>query len=370
MTNSSQQLIVVAGGGWSTNVGNGFYNLGTLHLLETAYPDARIVLLSDHEGYWDFRHRRVPDNSLRFLDHISPDYLVLHGCFLTSSFPQMWNQTFNLLESRGTKLIFLSAGLMRYSDEEISVCRSFLEKHTPFIFISRDAITHSEFEDLIEVSYNGIDTAFFASEALPRIDLELPPYIITTFDKHPEPSLRIEDEFGKKRKRYGNNGLLPRQTRNFKFRGDRWITDFPMLRFLLSTRLGKFYPYIEAALLPKRRYKKKIGDLMIVRTDHQSNPWFVRKMYRAPNSFAWDLPEPYLALYANADLVLSDRVHACVAALAYNRPAMLFSGSPRSLILDRVGAKEIRRMPSLVNPDQLKAEKAQMIEFMRSIPLV
>jgi hypothetical protein len=91
-------------------------------------------------------------------------------------------------------------------------------------------------------------------------------------------------------------------------------------------------------------------------------------MYRAPTSFTWDLPDPYLALYAHAALVLSDRVHACVAALAYGRPAMLFSKSPRALILERVGANRIEQRPITISQDELRGEKEKMIRFLRSIP--
>ena len=98
MQAQKNRTIAVVGGGWSTNVGNGFYNLGTIHILKQIFPEDRIVLLSDQEAYWDFRNHKTPTNSLRFLDHIRPDYIVLHGCFLTKYFPAMWEKTFQLLQ--------------------------------------------------------------------------------------------------------------------------------------------------------------------------------------------------------------------------------------------------------------------------------
>lgn len=368
MMKRKPRLIAVAGGGWSTNVGNGFYNLGTLYVLKQVFPEDRIVLLCDHEANWDFRRRQTPKNSLRFLDHIVPDYLVLHGCFLNSFFPQMWDQTFQQLTARGTKLLFLSAGLMRYSEQEIAICREFLKKYPPFAFISRDSVTYSKFSDLVKYSYDGIDTAFFVPEAFPPIELDIPPYIVCTFDKLPEPALRVEQAKPSTGGAVSLDALGLEQTREFEFLGQRWVAEFPSIRFRLSDRLGKFYPYVEAALFPGRRYDTKVDRFLIVRADHQSNPWFVRKMYRALNSFAWDLPEPYLALYANAALVLSDRVHACAAALAYGRPAMLFSRSPRALILERVGANQIKQRPITVSQEELRSEKERMIGFLRSIP--
>lgn len=361
------RTIAVVGGGWSTNVGNAFYNLGTLYLLRQIFPKDRIILICDNEGYWDFRHHQTPKNSLRFLDHIVPDYLVLHGCFLTTFFPRMWDQTFQRLRKRGTRLLFISAGLEHYSIEEVAVCREYIQRNPPFLFVSRDSITYSKLGDTTEFSYNGIDTAFFAPEAFPPIRLDLPPYIVCTFDKLPEPILHIEPE---KLNRTSGTEFISESNRKteFKFAGQSWAVEFPWARSKLATPLDKFYPYVEALLLPRRHYQTAAGPFMILRTDHQCNPWFVRKMYRAPNSFAWDLPEPYLALYANSALTLSDRVHACVVTLAYGKPAMLFSRSPRALIIERLGVDKIKQKPTSISQEKLQEEKTEMIRFLKSVP--
>ncbi|MBI5635266.1 MAG: polysaccharide pyruvyl transferase family protein [Nitrospirae bacterium] len=363
------RTVAVVGGGWSTNVGNGFYNLGTLHVLKTIFPNDRIFLFSDQEANWDYRRHQTPKNSIRLLDHITPDYLVLHGCFLSSSFPGMWNPTFQRLKEKGTKVLFISAGLTHYTDFEVEVCRNYLRRNPPYLFLSRDAVTYSKFNDLVEFSYNGIDTAFFVSEAFPPVEMDFPPYVILNFDKLPEPVLSIENGRGRDHGSAQAAVATLERRMEFEHADTRWSLEFPLVRYKLSNSLGKFYKYFEAALLPERNAKTKVGPFTIIRTDHQSNPWFVRKMYRAPNSFAWDLPEPYLALYANTALTLSDRVHACVASLAYGRPAMLFSRSPRSLILDRVGAKDIKHKPLSVSGDQLQFEKEKMMDFLQHIPL-
>lgn len=368
MTLSKSRTIAVVGGGWSTNVGNGFFNLGTLEVLKQVFPEDRIVLLCDQESNWDFRNRQTPKNSLRFLDHIAPDYIVLHGCIFNSYLPQMWSETFRRLTAKGTRILFLSTGLMHYSDEEIAKCREFLQDNPPFLFVSRDAVTYGKFNDLAEFAYDGIDTGFFVPEAFPPIKLDLPPYVACTFDKLPEPTLRLGQKGASEIVSDNNDAFGLMQRTDFEFAGQPWILEFPLARYKLSNLLGKFYPYVEAVLLSGRKYSSEVGSFKIVRMDHQSNPWFVKKMYRAPNSFAWDLPEPYLAIYANAALTLSDRVHACVASLAYGKPAMLFSRSPRSLILDRVGVTEIRNRAVKISQSRLYREKEQMVDFLRGIP--
>jgi hypothetical protein len=54
-----------------------------------------------------------------------------------------------------------------------------------------------------------------------------------------------------------------------------------------------------------------------------------------------------------------------VATLAYGKPAKLFSTSPRAYLLDRLGAKNIRKELTKIDPEWLKYEKLAMINFLR-----
>jgi hypothetical protein len=82
-----------------------------------------------------------------------------------------------------------------------------------------------------------------------------------------------------------------------------------------------------------------------------------------PNTVISDLPYDYLTLYANAECVYSDRVHACVAALAYGRKAQLFHSTPRGGLFEAVGASQIREHPVALDPVFIEAKRAEQIRM-------
>lgn len=105
---------------------------------------------------------------------------------------------------------------------------------------------------------------------------------------------------------------------------------------------------------------------MILRPEHRFNPHVTWKIYKQINAVASDEPFTYFNVYAHTVLTLSDRVHACVATLAYGNPAMLFTPSLRSALFDRLGLSEIRQRPVVLDPAQLRLEKDREMEFLRA----
>lgn len=79
------------------------------------------------------------------------------------------------------------------------------------------------------------------------------------------------------------------------------------------------------------------------------------------NTVISDLPYDYLTLYANAECVFSDRVHACVAALSYGRRAKLFSSTPRGGLFESIGANGIREEPVAIDAELLEAKRSEQI---------
>lgn len=356
--------VVVAGGGWSTNVGNAFFNLGTLHALRTVLPDVDVFLLSDQPGNLDFVRRRSPRNSLNIFNYLDADLVVLHGSVLTRYLPRVWAESFRKLRDRGAKVAFIGSGLFEYSKAEIQICRDFLKQYPPFVFMARDSETYQHFHDLAEHSYDGIDCAFFLPEAFTPTGLGLPPYFILNFDKSPEPSIACLAN--------GNCAGLPAApatngVAQFELNSKHWGISFPRFRGHLARRLHKFYPYVESLIPLQAARPESVGGQMIVRADHQFNPICLRKMFRSPNSFCWDLPEPYLCLYANADLTLTDRIHAALVTLAYGKPAMLFSSSGRARILERVGISGIDKKPVYLDQSRVAQERDKMLRFLGQV---
>ena len=130
---------------------------------------------------------------------------------------------------------------------------------------------------------------------------------------------------------------------------------------------SRAYPYLDGLmlkLLGKGAGPEKMGDRLIVRTDHRYNPFFVPKTYRGQNTYSGDVPYSYLNIYANADCVFSNRVHACVAATSFGKPAMLFTRSPRAYLLKRLGLEGIKDGPVMMDLDRLAEEKASMTAWL------
>ena len=59
--------------------------------------------------------------------------------------------------------------------------------------------------------------------------------------------------------------------------------------------------------------------------------------------FVSEMAEDYLHLYANCDTVFTDRVHACVAALAFGNRARLIDKTPRAYLFERVDCGNVRQ---------------------------
>ncbi len=270
---------------------------------------------------------------------------------LTTSFPALWEDTFTALKARGTRFILLGAAMFRYTDEERAINLEFLRRFRPAIISTRDVPTYEAFKDAADFTYSGIDSGFFASDAYVPFRLTGPDYITVNFDRWPEPSIRLDEE----------NGAADRR---FEYLSHLWSLKFPRLQYYLSSK-DKVKSYL-GALLDVRRLPKKLGDYVVIRPEHRFNPHVTWKIYKQANAVASDEPWSYFTLYANTQLTISDRVHACVATLAYGKPAMLFSPSPRSKLFDRLGLDEIRNRPVTLDREILRSIKDEEISFLKN----
>ena len=360
----------MSGGFWSSNIGNCFMQLGIERILERAAPDKRLVTLGDQPAWW---HPKLvtPKNAFNLLDYVRPDFMVVYGIFLNRNLENIWGKTLKILHSRKVKIIALGVGMTEYNDREIKRCRSFLS-HYPFhVLVSRDGATYKYFSDLAEHAYNGIDPAFFIPDRFRPLPIEgLGKYIMFTFDKIPEPRVIVSD----------------RQTREdgfFEFNGKRWKMLFPNRGVFTSrrfSRLKKLYAsssqrgdmkircyYIAGGEKKYREtYPEKIDGFLVIRPDHRSNPMVAKDVFKKRNSFAFDSPYSYLNLYAKTAATFSDRVHACIATLAYGRPAMLFNPTPRIGIFERLGIDNITKKLESLPEERLKAEKDSLISFLKN----
>jgi hypothetical protein len=342
--------IGVLAGYWSTNIGNSFFQLGALHVLQKALPQDDVFLINDQPGYWN-RRKGNPPTSLVLAECLKLDFVVLSGPVFKPEFPQILGQTLRRLHQRDVGIVVLSAGMMDYSPAAIRDYRRWISDSPPVVFTTRDSETYERLQDLARFSYDGIDTAFFVSDLHRASRLELGDYIVFNFDKWPEPDITISEVSDR------NSGKT-----GFQFQSKHWDLRFPRIRTGLANRFW-FYRYVDA-FLPER-LASEVGGFKIIRTEHRFNPTLIRKTYKGSSSFSSDIPQSYLDLYANCAATFSNRVHACVASMAYGNEAMLFSHTPRARLLERVGAETIRSRPTGVDPERISQEKAGLIEFLR-----
>lgn len=105
----------------------------------------------------------------------------------------------------------------------------------------------------------------------------------------------------------------------------------------------------------------ELGRRQVVFTHHDCWGPIEEDRKSKPNTLISDLPYDYLALYAGAECVYSDRVHACVAALAYGRTAQLFNSTPRGSLFAAIGAEAIRSEPTAIPAAVLEAKRSRQI---------
>jgi hypothetical protein len=308
------------GGGWVTNIGNAFIDMGAMYALRKAVQQSKIALFSTlpkgflSRGFSSIRSRLFDgvfrDSTSYLFDSIEAakaDYMVFSGSslnprWLALSFP------FKSLR-RDVRIVFLGVGGSLYTREECEAVGAYLDKIRPYAFISRDDTAFKHYNGIAEHSFSGIDCAFFADDYFDAIPFDFGEYITLTFDKMAPP--RIDSE--------GKTIIRPHHS------------CWPDSRFLNVLR-HKYVP-----------------------------------SYDQENTLITDLPQEYLNVYFHTTATHSDRVHACVPTLAFGKPARLYSRTPRAALFDRFDMGSVRE--KLTSPDlkRISKEKEKEVKFLSEI---
>jgi hypothetical protein len=346
--------VVMVYGFWGQNIGNAFFNVGGEWILQQVFGPERVGKIQDQPGYRTFHDQSKgnPGHALDLLGAVQAEVLVLQGPMLTETFRALWQGTFRTLAERGTKIVLLGAALFRFTPAEIEAARQFVRDSKIAAIVTRDSDTYHALKDDVPFAHDGVDSAFFVPDAVSPVALDLGPYYCFTFDRFPEPSISLD----------GPSGAADQE---FTWDGYTWGLKAPRTVARLAGR-GKAQAYV-GHLVDRRKLPLALNGRRIVRPEHRTNPHITWKVYQRSAAVASDEPFTYFALYSQADLTLSDRVHACVATLAYGKPAMLFTPSPRARLFDRVRASDIRSRPVSVDPAWLAGEKAAELEFLHGV---
>ncbi|HCT46622.1 MAG: hypothetical protein CMJ35_10405 [Phycisphaerae bacterium] len=341
--------IGVLTGYWSTNIGNAFFQLGAVYALEKAYPGAHVFPIGDQPGYWNTSAGNPP-NAIDYAKHLDLDAIVILGPYVRPEMNSIVSDLIRTQHEKGAKIIVLAAGMMQYDPGTIELSRSLMKECPPHIFTSRDTETYNALGDLAEFAFDGVDVATFVSDLFPKVPTDLEPYIAVNFDQIPEPVISTDP------------GFTGRVDRSFTFEGKNWKVQQPKRRTELCYK-HRAYIFLDS-LLGLYKGPERIDERLVVRTDHRYNPFLMKKNYRASNIYSGDVPYSYLNIYANADLTISNRVHACVATVSYGNPAMLFTRSPRAYLLKRLGLDKIKDEPQSIDLAFLADEKAKLINWL------
>ncbi|NIZ10955.1 polysaccharide pyruvyl transferase family protein [Pseudooceanicola sp. HF7] len=348
--------VALVGGQWAQNVGNAFFNLGGEYVLKRVFGEDAVGFFQDQPNYRTLHNKFKgnPETYVDFAQYLDIDYLVVQGPVLGGWIRESWEKAFRALRDNGVKVIFLSSAFFKFTDKEIAAVKSFLEEYPPYLISTRDDRTYGIIKDWLPgvPKYDGIDSGYFLNRCVNPFKVrEGFRYITSNFDRYPEPELFSSDPGDKY------------NSRQVEIEGKTYFVSVP--KFLDKyAHKGKIKGYL-ADYFDKRKLPETFDGRLIVRPEHRFFPHITHKIYRQSNATASDEPWTYINIYANADFTLSDRVHACVATLAFGSPAMLFTPSPRSALFGRVGAGEIRNKLVTLDLGMLHEEQEKEIEWLK-----
>jgi hypothetical protein len=344
-------------GDWSRNIGNSYFQLGGYHVIKKVLPDAKVAIICEQPGYPSYWNPKGgnPRNYFDMASEIDADAIVLMGPMFRPEMNKVWAASLERIFKRGTRLILLGVACMNYEPQNIELYREFLTRFPPYILTSRDTRTYELLGNLAEHSMDGIDCAYFMPDVYSPVGFrDLQPYIVLNFDKTPEPHIRTLPKTA---------DVPPGDGISFEFNDLRWVVEGSNFRSKMARR-SRYFSVLEGILFPGSQVSQ-LGDYKVVRTDHRPHPMLSMKTYRSPNMMVNDTPYPYVELYSHADLLLSDRLHACIMALSYGRPAMLMYSSARFGMLERLGLADITKHPVMLDQAALKLEKEKLLSFLK-----
>lgn len=326
------------------NMGNAFFALGLISFLRKKFPQHTVLELDEPYPYM------APTRIGKCRGHVFPlaslqevDVYVFSGPILAQiSRPQFgFASLIQQIKSEGREYMILSASASEMSEEEVRICSDILLKHPPLAFATRDIPTYERFKKFVPFCHNGICCAFL----IPFIDgvadvKSCRPYFVSSFYKTPEPHFALLREGARV-----SAETLQVRPRKYLFR-------------MLPRRFARHFEFL-------RDYPSSLGGLDVVRVHQGFNPAMRLFNYAQPNSFVSHNPRSYLSVYKGCEFVISDRVHACAAALAYGHAARLLDVNDRMGIFARMGirrdGKGVMRPLPKERYDQLVMEYADYL---------
>lgn len=351
--------VLFAGSCWPTNIGNAFVNLGAISLLRKALGETGEVWhVGGISNYLANVHGKL-QNNLHLADGMDIDYIVMGGMTQCVAHLRGCVPFLQQAIERGVKIVIAGGGAEAYDEDEVAWVRQFMQELPVWCFISRDRYSFEKYADLAEHSYDGIDSAFFITDHFQPVPLSLNGCVVLNFDKWPEPSVINASN-------PECNSNSPTLDKSNHSQATRQF--FRRLRRLLG-RIARGEPIRRRNEQNRPTEKEPIAaeGRFVVRTHHAVMSDTSHRFDR-PYTMVSDLPSDYLSLYSHAHITYSDRIHACIATLAFGNRAQLFGKHvPRLRMFERVGVGDILQHPVQLDMQVLDNEKQKQVAFLRDI---
>ncbi|WP_301751156.1 polysaccharide pyruvyl transferase family protein [uncultured Erythrobacter sp.] len=295
-------MIAVENSTWN-NIGDAFYQQSIMMCLQQSLPDAKIVSF-DGPFRRAFRPRGFAKNGYDARFATQADHYVFSGPILGEGFFEEYGPLIEHIVAKGASYSLQS--IHAYAEDALlERMRAFFKTYPPLAFQTRDTFTFNKFKGLDVPMYDGICFAFFVSK-LPNIPTVKPekPFVAVSFHASPDPDIQLS-----------NNNELPLTKR---------VTVGPQNKS--NWRIRRQFDF-------RRSYPTTLGEFDIVRPVHSFYP-SPHLLFARPSSFITYNPLNFIAIYANCAAVITDRVHAGVAALSHGKPAYVTSLDTRYAIFE------------------------------------
>jgi hypothetical protein len=348
--------VLVWGGCWPTNIGNGFVDLGVDVFVRAALGEQGRVWQSGGLSPYLFGVHGCPERDLPMGRWIDVDYLVMGGMTQCVDHFRANEPTLRRFIERGARVIVAGGGACDYDAAEVAAVREFMESIPIHAFVSRDTYSYEAYGDLAERAYDGIDSAFFVTDHPSIYPLSVDEFVVSNFDNLPEPRI------------VNASNLEAKQTA-------RVGAEQPGMLMSRLRRAGGAVVHGRRPQPAADSSNDAVGGAidaegrLLMRTHHALIPHRDRD-FADPYTLMSDLPWDYLSLYARAHTTYSDRIHACIATLAFGNRAQLFGRDvPRLRMFERLGAGDIMKRPVSIDAQRLQSEKQRQVEFLREVLL-
>lgn len=339
MTDTSATIrILYYGAGWPTNIGNAFIDLGAMAILRAAAPDAQIFFASEMPR-WFFAHGAAKKSLIaRVIARVG----FLPKKFRKSPFWHFLRQvstqpSMNIMDNAIDIASITQCDLVVFSG--MAMCEEFIQVNGPSV---------------LALVKRGVPVLLLGTGA-------------QTYSE------RERQLFGNFLLQVNPVGFVSRDDQSYEMfadfvpRAQKGIDCAFFLPEAYTPPSLLLPPYIVAVFDSVPEPALALNGRLLIRAHHDCWGPPRRDYINSRYTLISDIPYDYLALYANAEEVHSDRVHACVAALAYGRKARLYHPTPRASLFDAVGAQKIRQELVEIDMQLLAQKKKAQIEFVKDV---